>query len=244
MESILWVILYCSLLWLGHDRSPCSVLLTLEKLFDHHWTGEDGGISGGAGKFYNQRDQEITGPIRFSNRTIQKWLDTVIMFNSSYSFPQLHSVESAMVWEDPKAFDKFWKDFMVNNDLAENDRVHRSLPPNQVPRNGQLNAPPLPATRTMTALFRNVALTSLITPGTKRKAEDDPVGAELQGSKRSCVSRTCGPMTRAKERAEEQSRCAKSQSAKGSSFPASRGPMARAGASEKAGNSRQRRADR
>ncbi|GBE84586.1 hypothetical protein BKA93DRAFT_428387 [Sparassis latifolia] len=244
MESMLWVVLYCSILWLGHNRSPRSVLLTLESLFDQHLSDEDGSISGGAGKLVNQHDQRYTDRIRFSNPTIQRWLDTVMKFNSSYLNAQQHNVESAMVWEDPKAFDKFWKDFIANNDLAEDDRVDRPLPPNQVPRNGQPNPPPLPATRTMTALFRDVTLKSLITPGMKRKAEGDPVGAERQGSKRGCVSGPSGPMTRAKGRAEAQSMRTELQVVKGSSFPAFRGPVAQARASKKAGNSRQRRADK
>ncbi|KAL6302057.1 hypothetical protein BKA93DRAFT_794274 [Sparassis latifolia] len=129
MESMLWVVLYCCLLWLGHDKPPGTLVTILYHLFDDTWINPVGIMNGGDGKLTNQYRQDYTGKIHFSNPAFREWLDAVIKFNSSHVFQRPQDLESAMVWENPEMFGKFWKDFLSTHELSNDDRFPRKLYP-------------------------------------------------------------------------------------------------------------------
>ncbi|GBE84773.1 hypothetical protein BKA93DRAFT_824938 [Sparassis latifolia] len=218
MESILWVVLYCSLLWLDHDLPVKKLVTTMSTIFDQCNSFEDGETTAGDGKVSNQVSRLYTSKIHFSNPKIQEWLNAVMNFNSSYVFNWPLNATFFKAWEDPRTLDRYWKAFLGDNELLTADRISRVLPLKQAPRNDPGRATPHPATRTMSTLpihdFTMPRMSALqlgsIRSGVKRKAEGIPSDAGLPELKRSFVSGfsgfNAGPVTRgAAARAQAQS---------------------------------------
>ncbi|KAL6302047.1 hypothetical protein BKA93DRAFT_794125 [Sparassis latifolia] len=185
MESILWVVLYCSLVWLEHDQPPHIVLETVRRLFEDHMLDKNGKVTGGFGKLCNQIEQSFTANVRFASRDIQEWLDNVMRFNSCYFFYRAYDPESAETWEEPARFKEFWGEYLRTHYLPQGDRI-----PSQLPRTcaGDGTLPSSSAARALAALpASGVALPTPVyqtAAGRKRKAEGHPVGADVRETKR------------------------------------------------------------
>ncbi|KAL6305365.1 hypothetical protein BKA93DRAFT_927880 [Sparassis latifolia] len=108
MESLLWVVLYCSLLWLDHDLPPQALSKVVADIFDQ-LVIRFGEVMAGEGKIFNQLDRRYTSKIHFSNPTMQQWLDAAMDFN-------------ARMW-DPAKFNAFWQDFLDTHEISNNDSL-------------------------------------------------------------------------------------------------------------------------
>ncbi|GBE84617.1 predicted protein [Sparassis crispa] len=197
MESMLWVVLYSNLLWLGHNLSPNTVVTYLFELFDDTWINQEGILKGGDGKLSNQYSQNFTGKVHFSNPAFREWLDAVIKFNSSHVFPHLQDVESAMVWKNPEMFGKFWKDFLSTHELSNDDRFSRKL----YPRGTTWRRSPSSTLSSTSSNAETAHPTPVALPSRKRKVADDAVALDSERTTNSrvpAVSRGhyTGPITR------------------------------------------------
>ncbi|GBE89666.1 predicted protein [Sparassis crispa] len=127
MESLLWVVLYCSLLWLDHDLPPQILSKTMVDLFDQRRVYRNGDVMAGEGKFCNQLQREHTSRVHFLNPVIQQWLDAVMDFNSSFVVGQPRGATVAEIWKDPSKFNVFWQDFLGAHEMFNHDRISRTL---------------------------------------------------------------------------------------------------------------------
>ena len=125
MESLLYVVLYCSFLWLPHNLSKDELARTIKRLFEYadFYYGD---YQGGDGKLENAVDREHTRSVKF-NPALKEWLDTVM----DYYYPPSHLVQEylkARKWSDPNQLDKFWTTFLQTHTLPANDRVMHDHP--------------------------------------------------------------------------------------------------------------------
>ncbi|GBE84755.1 hypothetical protein SCP_0607350 [Sparassis crispa] len=128
MESLLYVVLYCSLLWLDHNQSlqdlasrVCAIFGSFNT-FDH---AEEFRSSGG--KLKNQYYRIFTSGVRFSDTAIQEWLHAVMRFDSTYMVEYPRDIALAKVWENPAEFNTFWTNFLDGRTISNCDRVSRQL---------------------------------------------------------------------------------------------------------------------
>lgn len=128
IESLLYVILYCALLWLPHELSPAQLDEALEAIFDRsRWAPSKNGYVGGDGKLDNAMTRYFTGPANFAV-PLQKWLDTVIDHHvpapaSEYLVPP----RDTSTWSADQ-LEAFWADFLQTETLASKDRTTHDHP--------------------------------------------------------------------------------------------------------------------
>ncbi len=124
MESLLYVVLYCSFLFLPHNLSEAELARTITHLFEaNSWSWYLGDFEGGAGKVANALRRQYTDAVAF-NPELKEWLNTVMDYNN----PPRHlrnAYYDAGKWSDPDQLDNFWEDFLRTHNLERNDRnVH------------------------------------------------------------------------------------------------------------------------
>ena len=125
MESLLYVVLYCSFLWLPHNLSKAELARTVKRLFEYadFYYGD---YQGGDGKLENAVDREHTRAVAF-NPVLKEWLDTVM----NYYYPPKHLLQAylkARKWSDPAQLDMFWTNFLQTHTLPADDRVVHDHP--------------------------------------------------------------------------------------------------------------------
>ncbi|KAI0694170.1 hypothetical protein C8T65DRAFT_744473 [Cerioporus squamosus] len=111
MESMLYVVLYCALLYLPHhggDSASC-----FHRIFDETHT-RGGRVEGGDGKSKNRSSRTYTAEIKWECASMTEWLNTVMDYDSSGEGYQ---------WT-PDVLDDFWRTFLEKNRsrLRKNDR--------------------------------------------------------------------------------------------------------------------------
>ncbi|RDX42652.1 hypothetical protein OH76DRAFT_92714 [Lentinus brumalis] len=118
MESLLYVVFYCSLLWLPHALPEKQLAITMNLLFEYSDSISAGRI-GGHGKIVNARRRVHIDMAAF-RPPMQDWLQTVMEFHH----PVAHtSEEYADRWTNPEYLDRFWGDFLKTHVLDRDDRV-------------------------------------------------------------------------------------------------------------------------
>ncbi|KAH9889874.1 hypothetical protein C8Q73DRAFT_652721 [Cubamyces lactineus] len=124
MESLLYVILYCSLLHLPHSmRNPEHLYRFIEKFFDDCSYGV-GKLHGGDAKLVNADDRTWTQRIKFDNENIADWLNTAM----NYHYPPRHlRREWWDRWSNPDHLDTYWGAFLEGRDLEEDDAVNNKV---------------------------------------------------------------------------------------------------------------------
>lgn len=125
MESLLYVVLYCALLYLPHNLDDESLETVIQRLFDHS-VEIKGVLRGGSGKVANRAARTLTERIKFTNPDLQKWLDDAMNLHGRVGVP---SAQSSLIWREPENLDKLWRDFFAtHHTLAGGDRVENALP--------------------------------------------------------------------------------------------------------------------
>ncbi|KAL1939424.1 hypothetical protein VTO73DRAFT_9980 [Trametes versicolor] len=125
MESLLYVVLYCALLYLPHNLDDESLETVIQRLFDHS-VQIKGVLRGGSGKVANRAARTLTERIKFANPDLQKWLDDAMDLHGRVGVP---SVQSSLIWREPENLDKLWRDFFATHQaLASGDRIENALP--------------------------------------------------------------------------------------------------------------------
>ncbi|KAI0662101.1 hypothetical protein C8Q70DRAFT_910234, partial [Cubamyces menziesii] len=77
MESLLYVMLYCALRWLGHSMDPEQLLILLTEMFDYS-SRYSRKIQGGDHKVMNAIQRKYTKDVQFTNRALHKWLNKLM----------------------------------------------------------------------------------------------------------------------------------------------------------------------
>ncbi|OBZ71555.1 hypothetical protein A0H81_08674 [Grifola frondosa] len=124
MESLFYVVLYCSLRWLPHSDTDESVSARINALFHHsHCIG--GQMLGGDAKISLLRSRAFARDITWANAGVQQWVNTVLDYRSPQGHPNpLIFPES---WSDPRHLDIFWGGFLTSLSREPNDRIERDL---------------------------------------------------------------------------------------------------------------------
>ncbi|KAH9889374.1 hypothetical protein C8Q73DRAFT_793575 [Cubamyces lactineus] len=122
MEALLYVVLYCALLYLPHRVLLSTLTETVYMLFDE--VQDDGtNLSGGGGKVMNRYRRTFTRRIVFTSPAIQEWLDTVMGYHGP--LPQDYARFSGK-WT-PAHLDAFWSGFLKTHTLERDDRTVHEL---------------------------------------------------------------------------------------------------------------------
>lgn len=122
MESLLYVVLYCSFLWLPHNLSKEELARTIKALFESASFYVDD-YHGGDGKFENAAQRKYTRSVKF-NPDLTEWLDAVMDLHS----PLERLPMERSKWSDPDQLDKFWAEFLRTHTLESHDRVMHDHP--------------------------------------------------------------------------------------------------------------------
>ncbi|PIL30475.1 hypothetical protein GSI_07174 [Ganoderma sinense ZZ0214-1] len=124
MESLLYVVLYCALLWQPHNVSMKQLTSTVTELFDSCTEFEAGIKDGGDGKMVNAMHRVYTRSARFENQDLSEWLNTVMDFHS----PRPHQeAEYKDKWSNPEQLDAYWSNFLQTRTLDRNNRADNKL---------------------------------------------------------------------------------------------------------------------
>ncbi|KAJ8470016.1 hypothetical protein ONZ51_g8611 [Trametes cubensis] len=124
MESLFYVVLYCSLLHLPHDIDDPDVLQTFIHQFFDHSAFLHGALRGGDSKLTNAATRSWTNRVKFASPDLQAWLNTVMDYHS----PPYHLKEElANRWTNPDYLDAFWGEFLRDRTLPQDDRVDHEI---------------------------------------------------------------------------------------------------------------------
>ncbi|KAI0671014.1 hypothetical protein C8Q78DRAFT_831091 [Trametes maxima] len=118
MEALLYVVFYCSLLYLSHDNTMQEVTSANAVFFNtrHHIRDV---IAGGDGKILNTMVRQTTGTVQYRSAAFQEWLQTVFDFHTP---PDALKEKYKDMWT-PEALDSYWSDFLATHELERDDRV-------------------------------------------------------------------------------------------------------------------------
>lgn len=128
MESLLYVILFCAMTWLGHNLSKDALEKRIEDFFDsrHEKLGSIDTF-GGDSKWNNAQGRQLTQDIRWNNAAVGDWFNTVLDF---FRIPILRRPREArwehiQPWHDLDALEPYWASFLRERDseLGTDDRV-------------------------------------------------------------------------------------------------------------------------
>ncbi|KAJ8462800.1 hypothetical protein ONZ51_g10666 [Trametes cubensis] len=124
MESLLYVVLYCSLLYLPHDvRNPENLHTFIYNFFDSSSFGF-GKLHGGDAKLANAYTRNWIQRVKFNSENITDWLNTVM----NYHFPPRNlRREWADRWSNPDYLDTFWGTFLERRELEQDDAVRNEV---------------------------------------------------------------------------------------------------------------------
>ncbi|KAH9889875.1 hypothetical protein C8Q73DRAFT_838269 [Cubamyces lactineus] len=124
MESLLYVILYCSLLYLPHNiHDPADLHTFIYEFFDY-FSCAAGRLHGGDAKLVNAGDRTWIQRVKFTSENITDWLNMAM----DYHFPPRHlRREWWDRWSNPDYLDTFWGAFMERRDLEKDDAVQNKV---------------------------------------------------------------------------------------------------------------------
>ncbi|KAI0324169.1 hypothetical protein GY45DRAFT_1263369 [Cubamyces sp. BRFM 1775] len=144
MESLIYVILYCALLYLPHRFVALSLATFYTKFFEEfNNVGLDG--YGGVAKTANTVDRVWTRRVRFDSPALQEWLDTVLNYHS----PMAKDREKYKGMWEPDKLDAYWADFLKTHELERNDRAeHKISMSSRYDPDSPPTVPPTPTPRT------------------------------------------------------------------------------------------------
>ncbi|KAI0324173.1 hypothetical protein GY45DRAFT_450849 [Cubamyces sp. BRFM 1775] len=140
MESLLYVVLYCALLYLPH-RFVSRNLTALHTGFFEECQDAGSTMYGGVGKTANSANRHWTQCVRFGSPALQEWLDTVM----NYHRPPNEEYEKYRGMWEPEKLDAFWSNFLETHELERDDRtVHKISMVSYYDPNSPPTAPPTP----------------------------------------------------------------------------------------------------
>ncbi|OSD07056.1 hypothetical protein PYCCODRAFT_1449760 [Trametes coccinea BRFM310] len=122
MESLLYVVFYCALLYLPHDLSDEWLTWTHDRFFyDTEMMGKS--LCGGKGKLANAWYREYTFRLHFESAAFQEWFDTML----DYHHPRKVGDPKLTDRWKPEVVDAFWSHFLETHDLERDNRTVHHL---------------------------------------------------------------------------------------------------------------------
>lgn len=124
MESMLYVVLYCALLWCDHNGDGVALRNILRGMFDYFDLMGDGKPRGGAGKLENMLNRVHTKTVQWTSRALQRWLTQVMDLHYPVQGRLSTSGEVGEMWR-PDVLDTLWRKILTGPDastLSFNDR--------------------------------------------------------------------------------------------------------------------------
>ena len=123
MESLFYVVLYCSLLWLPHNLSKEGLRRVIRMMFDiKTWIVDH--YHGGDGKTPNALDRHYTKSITFKE-PLHEWLQTVMDY---FAPPRELQPQYKEYWSNPDHLEAYWGDFLRTHTFEADDRVVHDHP--------------------------------------------------------------------------------------------------------------------
>ncbi|TBU44439.1 hypothetical protein BD309DRAFT_958321 [Dichomitus squalens] len=127
LESLVYVVLYCALLWLPHDLSQDDLQAAMKGIFElSRWHPVRKAFVGGDGKIGLALQHDYIKHANFP-APFQRWLDSVldhmIPVGGGHSGPRRDTSQ----WSADQ-LDTFWADILQTETLEQNDRVVRDYP--------------------------------------------------------------------------------------------------------------------
>ncbi|KAM5540757.1 hypothetical protein V8D89_005590 [Ganoderma adspersum] len=112
VSSMLYVVLYCGVMYLPHKTDPENFRGLLAGMFDSYNLSSTGIPYGGDGKRRNKRSRAFTSPIKWKSPPFKDWLDSVMEFH-----------QGGKNW-DPVSVGDWWDQFLVQHGeaLSRDDR--------------------------------------------------------------------------------------------------------------------------
>ena len=123
LESLLYVVLYCALLYLPHNLSEVELARTI-RLFFEDAELMDGRLVGGVGKLNNAALRTFTKSLKF-NPPLKEWLDAMMNYCNP---PHQLEMDEDDPWTDVHLLDQFWTDFLATHTFETNDRQPHEHP--------------------------------------------------------------------------------------------------------------------
>ena len=125
MESLLYVVLYCALLWQPHTLTQEVLTHFISKFFDDAMVYSKRPAVGGSAKMENAYSRLWTEQMGLRSHGLRNWLDSMMNFHSP--IPRREG-EPNDKWADPASIDSFWADFLcTNSELELDNRVENEL---------------------------------------------------------------------------------------------------------------------
>lgn len=204
MESLLWVVLYCSMRWGVHNVGPNDVPGHLQVIFDSFTEDTKGQAQGGAYKVMLILTRMHIRDYKFKSTALRKWIHTVIQFCADY-----RKDETALVWKDSSHLDTFWARLLDDEVLERNDRTEHGM--DNAPRE-----PPHHATMSSRSSFPGLDGRLAPVPNNASFLAQSPHSLEQAKQKggRPEQTRLPVPVTSSKERAARGRRSARNVTAR------------------------------
>ena len=140
MEALFYVVLFCALIYQGHDCPLRHVKRVLNNFFDEKMPFKPGIVRGGTGKRMNSKCRAFTEGIQYQDTHLGEWLNTVADLlrpadrddsgteESSSSSIDEPRPEPQDRWSDPSHLDVYWSTFLKTHTLAQNNRSEFKFP--------------------------------------------------------------------------------------------------------------------
>ena len=123
MESLLYVIFYCGLMWQPHNLSTRALTTTISSFFDECFERHRGEMHGGAAKLANAIRRQYILTLVFDSTSLDDWLLTAMDFHSPLPMDRDKYKDK---WS-PEQLDAYWSAFLQSNTLEPNNRVEHTL---------------------------------------------------------------------------------------------------------------------
>ncbi len=142
MESLLYVVLYNSILYLPHNQDAVTVRWTITQMFDFQGS-PSGEPLGGTGKDNNMDERRYTKLFRW-NIVLDNWLNT--MMNYMAPLPEFGGLKDGVHRWTPEHVNAFWSK-ILEGPIVNGDRTPL-FPDLQEDASQYLSGPPFEATMT------------------------------------------------------------------------------------------------
>ncbi len=123
MESLLYVVFYCALMWQPHNLSKQALTVTISSFFDEIFERHRGEMHGGASKLANALHRQYTLTLVFDSAPLDDWILTVM----DYHAPLPMDGDKYKDKWSPEQLDAYWAAFLQSRTLEPDNRAEHTL---------------------------------------------------------------------------------------------------------------------
>ncbi|KAI0663992.1 hypothetical protein C8Q70DRAFT_944258 [Cubamyces menziesii] len=190
LESMLYTVLYCGVLRIGHDMTYDKLVKWLNGMFDESSVTYSGGYSGGKGKRANKERRAYTQGVAWKCQQLKTWIDTLC----DYLHPLPETPQARRGKWTMEHVQEFWKTFLQTSHLDQTNRHdHIAKESSKLMRHA-----PKPALES--------PIQPTISSGSKRMAPDSGAVEDMDASRPSKLRRKDGQSGSHSGRVQDASR--------------------------------------